>query len=216
MRQESGLQSTIPASSYLVCSLLETRPNQTRQVRSVKKHGIFDSAHVRSSLSGSPFFRILKYHSHQRCHACFIICSKSATANQVFPICKKLLKQLRAKKKILMVTGVERTKVIARKSTCTRTRTKVNTHNTSQIITKGLNFNKARWLNPSIKTHLLTESSSGAHLPIGTMSPFTSSAAAVRINTALQHRFCILWSMPTPIITSVHSSITPVPLLKVR
>lgn len=50
MRQESGLQSTIPASAYLVVSILETRPNQTRQVRSVKKHGVFDSAHVHSSL----------------------------------------------------------------------------------------------------------------------------------------------------------------------
>lgn len=50
MRQESGPQSTIPASSYLVGRVLETRPNQTRQVRPVKKHGIFDSAHVHSSL----------------------------------------------------------------------------------------------------------------------------------------------------------------------
>lgn len=53
MRQESGLQSTIPASSYLVGSILETRPNQTRQVRSVKKHGFFFffySARIRSSL----------------------------------------------------------------------------------------------------------------------------------------------------------------------
>lgn len=40
MRQESGLQSTIPASSHLVDSLLESRPNQTRQVWSVKKHVI--------------------------------------------------------------------------------------------------------------------------------------------------------------------------------
>lgn len=39
MRQESGQQSTIPASSYLVGSILETRPNQTGQVWSVKKHG---------------------------------------------------------------------------------------------------------------------------------------------------------------------------------
>lgn len=46
MRQESGLQSTIPAISYLVGRLLETRPNQTCQVWSVKKHGILNSAHT--------------------------------------------------------------------------------------------------------------------------------------------------------------------------
>lgn len=46
MRQESGLQSTIPASSYLVGNILENRPNQTRQVWSAKKHGSLDSAHL--------------------------------------------------------------------------------------------------------------------------------------------------------------------------
>lgn len=65
-------------------------------------------------------------------------------------------------------------------------------------------------LDPSIKIHLLTESSSCTHLPIGTMSLFTSSTTTMRINTALQYWFCILRSIPTPIITSVHSSIRPV------
>lgn len=40
-RQESGLWSTIPASSYPVCSLLETKPNQTGQVRSVQRQKLF-------------------------------------------------------------------------------------------------------------------------------------------------------------------------------
>lgn len=46
MRQESGLQSTIPASSYLVRTFLETRANQTCQVWFVKKHRILNSAHT--------------------------------------------------------------------------------------------------------------------------------------------------------------------------
>lgn len=68
MRQASGLQSTIPASSYLVGGILGTRPNQTRQVRSVKGHGAFDSAHVLSSLWFCFFFSSLKYYGHQRWH----------------------------------------------------------------------------------------------------------------------------------------------------
>lgn len=46
MRQESGLQSTAPASSYLVGSLLETRANQCCQVKSVKKHRSLNWAHA--------------------------------------------------------------------------------------------------------------------------------------------------------------------------
>lgn len=97
MRQESGLQSTIPASSYLVGSILETRPNQTRQVRSVKKHGFFFfwfGTHTLLSLGYLSFtlwsiiaishdINGLFHHLHQKCN------SKS----KVLPVCEKLLQQ---------------------------------------------------------------------------------------------------------------------------
>lgn len=99
MRQASGLQSTIPASSYLVGGVPGTRPNQTRQVWSVKGHGAFDSAHVPSSLWFCFFFLLrfeILWPSALTLRACFIIFVKSATASRALAIYKKLQLQLRA------------------------------------------------------------------------------------------------------------------------
>lgn len=99
MRQASGLQSTIPASSYLVGGVPGTRPNQTRRVWSVKGHGAFDSAHVPSSLWFCFFFLLrfeILWPSALTLRACFIIFVKSATASRALAIYKKLQLQLRA------------------------------------------------------------------------------------------------------------------------
>ena len=88
MRQASGLQSTIPASSYLVGGIPGTRPNQTRQVWSVKGHGAFDSAHVLSSLwfgfFSAPVWNIMAisadikslfHHLRQKCNSEWSTCN---------------------------------------------------------------------------------------------------------------------------------------------